>query len=312
MTPKELCEAMGYLSNPDVALKYDVQVPPKKQTEFESDYRNLTGVAPCSPGFGGYSVLGGNVDKRAVQYRISYLPIRNVPPCLQSISKPTPGTTVRKRISNKELLLKMFRSGFLLGAPPSRSRIISRIDPSCLINFEFGYTAAFSDQAVLRSDKFSEGFSAVDGTPQNDFSLYDEEAINLVHSVRAGRSAAFRHHVLRAYNHQCCICAGSLVDLTGVYETEAAHIVPKRLAGADDIRNGMALCRKHHWSFDRGMFWINEKYRVVVPKQILAINENASLGDYDGSLIQHSRDSNLAPHHSALAWHKEYALSRCC
>ena len=100
------------------------------------------------------------------------------------------------------------------------------------------------------------------------------------------------------------------MDLSGAYETEAAHIIPKRAAGADDVRNGLGLCRKHHWAFDRGMFGIEDDYRVIVPDGILSIPENASLGDHNGAIIQRPGNHGLAPHISALTWHREHILSQ--
>ncbi len=141
-----------------------------------------------------------------------------------------------------------------------------------------------------------------------EFSLYDEQAAKLVVSARIGRSAAFRQHVLRAYNNQCCVCNGSLVDLFDVYETEAAHIVPKNIFGSDDIRNGLGLCRKHHWAFDRGMFGIDDDYRVTVPDKISSIRENSSLVVYGGVAIRCPHEVNLAPHLSALDWHRKNVL----
>ncbi len=292
---------MGYLSNPRVDLRYDVQVPARKKAEFESDYRGFTDVSICEPGTGGYSVLGENVDKRSIQYRISYVPAGIVPAVLESISKSGGVSHLRKRVSNKDLLITMFRNGFVLGAPPSKDRIISRTQPYHHANFEFGYFAASLDWE-MKFDEFSSGFSAVYDTSQGPFSLFDEQPDQIVKSTRVGRTAAFRRIVLQVYGSQCCICADSLVDLSGLYETEAAHIVPKRHAGSDDVRNGLALCRKHHWAFDRGMFGIDDDYRVAVPDKILSITENASLQHYNGSLIQ-CHDENAVPHSSALDWH---------
>ena len=60
----ELFEVLGSLSNPQVALQYDVQVPQHKRAEFEKKYVEVTGgLTPHSPG---YSVLGAGVDKRSV------------------------------------------------------------------------------------------------------------------------------------------------------------------------------------------------------------------------------------------------------
>jgi len=111
-----------------------------------------------------------------------------------------------------------------------------------------------------------------------------------------------------AYDNQCCLCSDSLVDLSGVYETEAAHIVPKRLHGSDDVRNGLALCRKHHWAYDRGLFGINSDYSVVVPDKVSAISDNKSLARCHRSLMKVPK-SAPAPDISALEWHLEHILS---
>ena len=309
MEEKEIYEVMGYLSNPLVDMRYDVQVPSLKQAEFESEYKQLTGSPPCSPGSGGYSVLGAGVDKRAAQYRFSYVPSGSVPSVLQSMSKGMSGAAHRKRVSNKVLLLEMFKKGFKLGNISSQSDIISRFpETSFSAHFAFGYTRAGRTQASLERDEFSQGFSAVYNDTQRAFCLFDKQSANLVHSMRVGRSAAFRHRVLKAYSHQCCVCAGSLLDLSGVYETEAAHIAPKSLGGSDDIRNGLALCRKHHWSFDRGMFGINARYYVVVPKKVASIKENNSLKKHDKQPISLPSNSDVQPHASALKWHTHNIL----
>ena len=306
MEEGEIYEIMGYLSNPHARLRFDVQVPFNKETEFESTYQDLTNVPICAPGTGGYSVLGENVDKRSIQYRFSYTPSGMVPTALESIAKSGGAPVNQKRVSNKNLLLKMFENGFVLGDTPSKDRIISRIKPSYYVRFEFGYSAAFFDRS-MKFDGFSSGFSAVYDTSQGPFSLFDEQPGQIVKSTRVGRSAAFRQIILQAYGSQCCVCNGSLVDLSGLYETEAAHVVPKSHNGSDDARNGIALCRKHHWAFDRGMFGIDDNYRVIVPDKILSIAENASLRHHNGSLIQ-CPDENAMPHSSALDWHRNNIL----
>lgn len=309
MRENEINEIMGYLSNPCVDLRYDVQVPPKNRVEFESTYQDLTGAPIGDPGAGGYSVLGSNVNKRSIQYRISYVPAGIVPGALLAITEQVARHPNRKRVSNKKLLLEMFERGFILGTSPSKERIISRIRSSYRTRFEFGYCSAFSNQKPLKFGKFSNGFAAVYGGSQDQFSLFDESSANISRSTRVGRSAAFRQIVLQAYCNQCCVCAGSLVDLFGFYETEAAHIVPKSHAGSDDARNGLALCRKHHWAFDRGMFGIDNNYRILVPDRVSSITENVSLLNYNGSLIECFHDS-ATPHLSALDWHRNHILSR--
>jgi len=307
LSKNDIYEAFGYLTHPRVAMRYDVQVPPKKRDEFESDYKRLTGEECCPPAKeSGYFVLSEHVDKYGVQYRFSYFPVGLAPSSLEAISRSAPSR--RKRISHKPLLLEMFKNGFILGSRPSRSRIISAIGPDHLIYFEFGYTAASIEGKSIKFNEFKRGFSSVTSTPKKPFSLFDKKPIKTVTSRSIGRNAAFRHHVLNAYDNQCCLCSDSLVDLSGVYETEAAHIVPKRLHGSDDVRNGLALCRKHHWAYDRGLFGINSDYSVVVPDKVSAISDNKSLARCHRSLMKVPK-SAPAPDISALEWHLEHILS---
>ena len=38
--------------------------------------------------------------------------------------------------------------------------------------------------------------------------------------------------------------------------------------GNDDIPNGLALCKTHHWLFHKGLLTVSSHYRVMVSGQI--------------------------------------------
>ncbi len=63
------------------------------------------------------------------------------------------------------------------------------------------------------------------------------------------RDQAFRRVVLNAYDYRCAAC-GLKVVVEDMVLVEAAHIVPFSVARDDDPRNGIALCRNHHWAMD--------------------------------------------------------------
>jgi hypothetical protein len=76
-----------------------------------------------------------------------------------------------------------------------------------------------------------------------------------LHQVLARpRSAAFQVAVRRAYGERCAICGSGLRSPHGAPEVQSAHIYPKAHDGRDDVRNGVCLCRRHHWALDVG--WI--------------------------------------------------------
>ena len=296
-----LYQVLGYLANPAVKLQFDVQVPHKKIEEFRGVYVSLTGEQPSPPG---YSELGINTNKRAVQYRFSYISSGMPPVALSELSKKH--TAHRLRVSNKDLLLSMFEFGFLIGSKPNVTNMLKKIGGSWHVAYEFGFAAAMIDQNdVIEFEEFSSGFQAISDKPQTRFLLFEKSKEVQVVSVRTGRSAAFRHHVLAAYNQQCCVCEQSLVDPAGNFETEAAHIVPKSEAGVDDVRNGLALCKQHHWAFDRGMFGIDASYNIIVPDKVARVAENKSLLRFRNQPIG---TPNIEPHPSALEWHRNHVL----
>lgn len=64
------------------------------------------------------------------------------------------------------------------------------------------------------------------------------------------RSAGFRRIVTEAYDYQCAAC-GFRVIMDDLVLVDAAHLIPFETTADDDPRNGMALCKNHHWAMDR-------------------------------------------------------------
>lgn len=93
----------------------------------------------------------------------------------------------------------------------------------------------------------------------------------LSENVRKARSAKFPERVKRAYGNRCAVCGSLRLNAWGRPEVQAAHIFPKEQNGADDVRNGLALCSFHHWAFDGGLFLIDENLRIHVTRPGLRI-----------------------------------------
>lgn len=81
---------------------------------------------------------------------------------------------------------------------------------------------------------------------------------------RKARSQAFTDVVRYLYDNTCAVCGSQRETPAGDPEVEAAHIYPKSENGRDDIRNGIALCKFHHWAFDTGWLAITEDYDLLV------------------------------------------------
>jgi hypothetical protein len=139
----------------------------------------------------------------------------------------------------------------------------------------------------------------------NKFSPFIQD-MRVTYSVSAPkRDIAFRNVVLTEYEYHCSICSmkfhfGELV------EAQAAHIVPKNKNGTDDPRNGLSLCRTHHWAFDNGLFSLSENYQIAVsPVVSKADTANFHLNEYSNTQITLPRDERIYPHPSALDWHRK-------
>jgi hypothetical protein len=122
------------------------------------------------------------------------------------------------------------------------------------------------------------------------------------------REDAFRHLVLREYDFCCAVCEMKF-RLAELVEATAAHIVPKHKKGTDDPRNGLALCRTHHWAFDVGIFSLDDDYRVLMsPKAEQAETRNFGLLSLAEHSISLPKNDILRPHLEAIAWHRSNVM----
>ena len=144
----------------------------------------------------------------------------------------------------------------------------------------------------------------------NPLHLFDNAAALAESRIkRIARSRAFQKRVCSLYNSRCAVCGGGLVSPTGSIEVEAAHIVPRSLKGADDARNGICLCRSHHWAFDRGLFGINHRAEIEVPAKVAALSENTILAHLALRHLRPPSVPSLAPATEALSWHLANVVS---
>ena len=122
--------------------------------------------------------------------------------------------------------------------------------------------------------------------------------------LQPSRDPAFRRLILKSYAETCAVCGARLVTSNGISVIDsaesalrdldspnivklrtsticrtshhcqyAAHILPFARFGNDDVRNGMALCKTHHWLFDKGLISVDQHYRALVSKDIMAEGE---------------------------------------
>ena len=142
----------------------------------------------------------------------------------------------------------------------------------------------------------------------NEFQPFVEEARANYTISAPKREEAFRHVVLKEYDFRCAVCETKF-RMASLIEATAAHIVPKHKKGTDDPRNGLSLCRTHHWAFDVGIFSLDEGYRILLsPNAKQAETRNFGLMDLAERHIVLPENHILRPHPEAIKWHRSNVM----
>ena len=133
-----------------------------------------------------------------------------------------------------------------------------------------------------------------------------EETAQAETSKSAVRDQGFRRAVVMAYNHRCAMCGVRILTVDGHTAVDAAHIKPWSVSKNDDPRNGFALCKLCHWTFDEGLTGVSPKFEVVVSQQ-MRTNDNLPgyLVTLDQRPIFKPDDQSLWPDVDMVKWHYE-------
>lgn len=76
------------------------------------------------------------------------------------------------------------------------------------------------------------------------------------------RRQGFGLKVRQNYKHNCAICRARVKTPNGESLVEGAHIIPWNESKNDDPRNGLALCKTHHWMFDTYLLTVQPDYQI--------------------------------------------------
>jgi putative restriction endonuclease len=123
-------------------------------------------------------------------------------------------------------------------------------------------------------------------------------------TVRRGQQF-FRQLVLNSFNGQCCVSGIRVRELL-----VASHVLPwnafpnERLNG----QNGLSLSRLHDGAFDCGLITFDERYRLVLSKELKGYLPQSCIRDnfanYEGKSIA-LPENGLAPRQQFLQYHRE-------
>lgn len=141
------------------------------------------------------------------------------------------------------------------------------------------------------------------------FELFDQNAgTNESRAKRVARSRAFKRVVCNAYGNSCAFCGGGLQHPDGRVGVDASHIVSRSLKGSDDVRNGLLLCKAHHWAFDNGLIGVTDGYSLIIPSKVREIERNVDLVQLHDKPISLPTKTTERPAAEALNWHRRNIL----
>jgi len=81
---------------------------------------------------------------------------------------------------------------------------------------------------------------------------------------RRQRDQQFTIDVLENFRYSCACCGFHGVRNGQATGIDAAHVQWHAHRGPDTVENGIALCKLHHWAFDKGILGINEAERIGI------------------------------------------------
>lgn len=129
-----------------------------------------------------------------------------------------------------------------------------------------------------------------------------EDETQYVETRRRARDRAFTELVREAYDNTCAVCGSQRESPSGNPEVEAAHIYPVSEGGRNDVRNGIALCKFHHWAFDTGWLSVTDSHEIMVTE---APDKNGyyEFKQLEGQSLYLPDDAELHPHLLFLEQH---------
>jgi len=120
------------------------------------------------------------------------------------------------------------------------------------------------------------------------------------------RSKGFSRVIRNNFNDKCAICGDRIITPNGNSLVDAAHIIPWSDYKNDDPRNGLSLCKSHHWMFDNFMLTIDKYHKIKISKYLnIPDNIISGLEERKGKKILLPDNPNYYPAIEAILLHNK-------
>jgi putative restriction endonuclease len=139
----------------------------------------------------------------------------------------------------------------------------------------------------------------------NDIGLFDFNLVE-VKKQKKERGRKFIENVLDAYERKCAICHQSIRLGDALIGIDACHVKPIQHFGDDNINNGIALCKIHHWALDRGAISISQEMSLLISKKLNGNKLHEYFTSFENVDLFVPRDATLELSKSNLEYHTKY------
>lgn len=129
-------------------------------------------------------------------------------------------------------------------------------------------------------------------------------------AVKNGRSARFAVQVVAGYHYTCALTGLRCMTTDGATIVDAAHIDPWSRSRNDNPTNGLALCKNAHWSFDQGLWSVNQDGKIIIATAARFLESSPTaallLQTYAGNLLSYAPRTTLRPNHDNFKSHRKH------
>lgn len=170
-----------------------------------------------------------------------------------------------------------------------------------LISAWFADSASEVEEVITVNQKFQE-LSELNISETANYDAQSKEALK----TSIIRNAFFRKAVLHTYEFKCAFCGLKVMKSSKYHIVDGAHIKPFGEFRDSRIKNGISLCKNHHWAFDTGLFTVDDKYKIVTSKKFEEESPNAQpIKTFHGKNLYLPSLEKFYPELEAFEWHRQ-------
>ncbi|SMO59055.1 HNH endonuclease [Gracilimonas mengyeensis] len=120
---------------------------------------------------------------------------------------------------------------------------------------------------------------------------------------RQKRGQSFSLSVKNQYRYHCAVCRSKVITPGGKVIVDGAHIIPWEVSYNDDPRNGISLCKNHHWMFDEHLYTVRPDYTILMSPILSEKGQKMDIANIANTKILLPANESYIPAEEALLYH---------